>query len=290
MPNNDKRIVLVTGSTDGIGKLTAQRLAEMGDAVLIHGRSPEKVRSTAEDVRRASGNPAVAHVTADLASLAEVRRMATDVDQRCDRLDVLINNAGVLPAEAPKGERPVSKDGFELCLAVNYLAPFLLTHLLMPLLRAAPAARILNVSSAAQETVDFDDLMLENTAYAPLHAYARSKLALAMFTMELSERLAESPITVNCLHPGTLLDTNMVRQAFSQPQGSAASGAEVEVYLATAPELTDVSGHYFDRTSKARANDQAYDAQARTRLWQDSLALTGLVAYLKTEEQAISVP
>ena len=290
MPNNDKRIVLVTGSTDGIGKLTAQRLAEMGDAVLIHGRSPEKVRSTAEEIRRKSGNPAVAHVTADLASLAEVRRMATDVDQRYDRLDVLINNAGVLPAEAPKGERPISADGFELCLAVNYLAPFLLTHLLMPLLRAAPAARVLNVSSAAQETVDFDDLMLENTAYAPMHAYARSKLALAMFTMELSQRLAKEPITVNCLHPGTLLDTKMVRQAFSHPQGSPASGAEVEVYLATDPELADVSGEYFDRKSKARAHDQAYDEQARTRLWQRSLALTGLATYLKSGEQAVSGP
>lgn len=290
MPNNDKRIALVTGSTDGIGKLTAQRLAEMGDAVLIHGRSLEKVRSTAEEIRRKSGNPAVAHVTADLASLAEVRRMATDVDQRYDRLDVLINNAGVLPAEAPKGERPISADGFELCLAVNYLAPFLLTHLLMPLLRAAPAARILNVSSAAQENVDFDDLMLENTAYAPMHAYARSKLALAMFTMELSQRLAKEPITVNCLHPGTLLDTKMVRRAFSHPQGSAASGAEVEVYLATDPELADVSGAYFDRKSKARAHDQAYDEQARTRLWQRSLALTGLAAYLKSGEQAVSGP
>lgn len=290
MPNNDKRIALVTGSTDGIGKLTAQRLAEMGDAVLIHGRSLEKVRSTAEEIRRKSGNPAVAHVTADLASLAEVRRMATDVDQRYDRLDILINNAGVLPAEAPKGERPISADGFELCLAVNYLAPFLLTHLLMPLLRAAPAARILNVSSAAQENVDFDDLMLENTAYAPMHAYARSKLALAMFTMELSQRLAKEPITVNCLHPGTLLDTKMVRRAFSHPQGSAASGAEVEVYLATDPELADVSGAYFDRKSKARAHDQAYDEQARTRLWQRSLALTGLAAYLKSGEQAVSGP
>ena len=290
MPNNDKRIALVTGSTDGIGKLTAQRLAQMGDAVLIHGRSPEKVRSTAEGIRRKSGNPAVAHVTADLASLAEVRRMATDVDQRYERLDVLINNAGVLPAEAPKGERPISADGFELCLAVNYLAPFLLTHLLMPLLRAAPAARILNVSSAAQETVDFDDLMLENTAYAPMHAYARSKLALAMFTMELSQRLAKEPITVNCLHPGTLLDTKMVRRAFSHPQGSAASGAEVEVYLATAPEMADVSGEYFDRKSKARAHEQVYDEQARTRLWQRSLALTGLATYLKAAEQAVSGP
>jgi NAD(P)-dependent dehydrogenase (short-subunit alcohol dehydrogenase family) len=276
MPNSDKKIVLVTGSTDGIGKLTAQRLAEMDMAVLVHGRDPEKVQTTAEEIRRASGNPAIAHVTADLASLAEVRRMATDISQRYNRLDVLINNAGVLPAKAKRGLRPLSEDGHELCLAVNYLAPFLLTHLLMPLLKAAPAARILNVSSVAQETVDCDDLDLEQGPYTPMNAYARSKLALAMFTMELSARLAEASITANCLHPGTLLDTKMVRQAFSHAMGRAESGAEVEVYLATAPELEGVSGAYFDRKSKARAHEQAYDARARTRLWQQSLTLTGL--------------
>ena len=280
MTSNDRNIILVTGSTDGIGKLTAQRLAERGDTVLIHGRSPETVRRTAEEIRRQSGNAAVAHVTADLASLAEVRRLATNVEQYCDRLDVLINNAGVLPAEAPKGERPVSEDGYELCLAVNYLAPFLLTHLLMPLLRAAPAARILNVSSAAQETVDVDDLMLEKTAYTPMHAYARSKLALAMFTMELNERLGVTSITVNCLHPGTLLDTKMVRRAFSHPQGSAASGADVEVHLATAPELAGVSGAYYDRTTRSRAHEQAYERHSRERLWQRTLELTGLAAHL----------
>jgi len=276
MPEGDKRIILITGSTDGIGKLTAQRLAAMDAAVLVHGRDPEKVQSTAEAIRRASGNPAVAHVTADLASLAEVRRMAADVRQRYDRLDVLINNAGVLPAGGGAHERPLSQDGHELCLAVNYLAPFLLTHLLMPLLKAAPAARILNVSSVAQETVDCDDLDMEKGAYAPMQAYARSKLALAMFTMALDARLADEAITVNCLHPGTLLDTKMVRQAFSQPQGRAESGAEVEVYLATSPDLEGVSGNYFDRKTKARAHDQAYDRAARERLWQRSLELTGL--------------
>jgi NAD(P)-dependent dehydrogenase (short-subunit alcohol dehydrogenase family) len=276
MPNSDKHVILVTGSTDGIGKLTALCLAEMGAAVVVHGRQPEKVLATTEEIRRASGNPAVAHVTADLASLAEVRRMAADISRRYDRLDVLINNAGVLPVAGEKHERPLSEDGHELCLAVNYLAPFLLTHLLRPLLRAAPAARILNVSSVAQETVDCDDLDMEKGAYAPMQAYGRSKLALAMFTMELSDRIANDPMTVNCLHPGTLLDTKMVRQAFSRPRGSAESGAEVEVYLATSPEVEGVSGIYFDRKSKARAHAQAYDREARHHLWQRSLELTGL--------------
>ncbi len=127
-----------------------------------------------------------------------------------------------------------------------------------------------------KKPVDCDDLGMEKGAYAPMHAYGRSKLALAMFTMELSDRIANDPMTVNCLHPGTLLDTKMVRQAFSRPRGSAESGAEVEVYLATSPEVEGVSGIYFDRKSKARAHAQAYDREARHHLWQRSLELTGL--------------
>jgi NAD(P)-dependent dehydrogenase (short-subunit alcohol dehydrogenase family) len=183
----------------------------------------------------------------------------------------------VLPAGSQGGQQRYSKDGHDLCLAVNYLAPFLLTHLLLPLLRASDAARIVNVSSAAQEPVDFEDLMLENN-YSPMKAYSRSKLALAMFTVELARRLEEEHITVNCLHPGSLLDTKMVRERFGQPQGSAESGAEVEVYVATASELDGVSGVYFDRKNRSRAHSQAYDSRARQQLWQISLGLTGLSA------------
>ena len=274
MQEPDKPVALVTGSTDGIGNLTARRLAELDWTVLVHGRDPEKVSRVAADIRQASGNPGVAGFTADLASLAAVRRLADAVREDHPRLDVLINNAGVLPAGANGNERHFSDDGYELCLAVNHLAPFLLTRSLIPCLEASPAARILNVSSVAQETVDFDDLMLD-TGYRPMRAYARSKLALTMFTMALHERLQDSAITVNCLHPGTLLDTNMVRQAAFRPLGSAASGAEVEVHLATAPELAGVSGVYFDRKTPARAHAQAYDRQARERLWRISLELTG---------------
>jgi NAD(P)-dependent dehydrogenase (short-subunit alcohol dehydrogenase family) len=281
MTPNDQKIILLTGATDGIGKLAAGRLADLGHTVLVHGRSPGKVERVTAEIRKASGNRNLSPFTADLASLAEVRRLAEGLRDRFDRLDVLINNAGVLPAKEDKGERPLSEDGHELCLAVNYLAPFLLTHLLMPLLRAAPAARILNVSSAAQERVDCDDLELEKETYAPMHAYARSKLALAMFTMELNDRLKadNDKTTVNCLHPGTLLDTKMVRQAFSRPQGGAESGADVEVYLAVSPDVEGVSGAYFDRKTRARAHDQAYDLESRDRLWQRTLALTGLVTY-----------
>lgn len=277
-PPIDEKVFLVSGSTDGIGRLTAQRLADRG-AVLVHGRDRQKVRSVVDDIRGQSGRPNVSGTIADLASLEDVRRLAKEIRDRTDRLDVLINNAGVLPTKADNGERPLSSDGHELCMAVNYLAPFLLTSLLLPLLRGTPGARILNVSSAAQETVDLDDLMLENGAYRPMHAYACSKLALAMFTMELSDRLAEEDVTVNCLHPGSLLDTKMVRRAFSRPWGSADSGAEVVVHLATAPELAGVSGIYFDRKTRSRAHDQAYDRKARQRLWKRSLELTGLKDY-----------
>ncbi len=276
MAPNDPPVILITGSTDGIGELAALRLARNGATVLVHGRRPEKVRRVADDIRRETGDERQIGFIGDLAALEAVRRLADDIGGHYDRLDVLINNAGVLPPDG--GERPVSEDGFELCMAVNYLAPFLLTHLLMPLLQASPAARILNVSSAAQETVDLDDLMLEKTAYTPMRAYARSKLALAMFSMELSDRLEAASITVNCLHPGTLLDTKMVRQAFSQPRGSADAGAEVEAYLATSSDLEGVSGVYFDRKTRSRANEQAYDADARQRLWHRSLDLTGLKA------------
>jgi len=274
--NNQKRF-LVTGSTDGIGRLTAGRLAGMGQAVLVHGRDPEKVEAAADDIRRESGNPEVSGIVADFSSLNRVRRLAAELGDRYDRLDVLINNAGVLPVEEGKNGRPLSEDGHELCMAVNYLAPFLLTNLLLPLLLSASGARILNVSSVAQDKVDLDDLMLEKDDYAPMHAYACSKLALAMFTMELSDRLGKKNATVNCLHPGSLLDTKMVRRAFSRPQGSADSGAEVEVYLATSPELANVTGVYFDRKARSRAHAQAYDRRSRERLWRTSLELTGLV-------------
>ena len=164
-------------------------------------------------------------------------------------------------------------------MAVNYRAPCLLTHLLLPLLRASNAARLVNVSSAAQEPVDFQDPMLTQNDYSPMTAYSRSKLALTMFTFEMDQRLAEENITVNCLHPGSLLDTKMVRRAFTHPQGSAESGAAVEVYVATSPELEGVSGIYFNQMQRSRAHSQAYDPQARQKLWQISLESTGLATH-----------
>ncbi|AOY57651.1 MULTISPECIES: SDR family oxidoreductase [Desulfococcus] len=265
--------ILITGATDGIGRITAERLAQMGARVLLHGRDPEKCRAARDEIRRETGSDKLEFYVADFSSLPEVRRMAAEVLAAHDGLDVLINNAGVLPVPGGKKDRPRSDQGHELCMAVNYLAPFLLTILLLPLLRASGAARIVNVSSAAQEAIDFEDFMLAD-GYSPMRAYARSKLALAMFTIELDRRLKSDGITVNCLHPGSLLDTKMVRQAFGTPQGTAESGAEVEVYVAVSPDVDGVSGAYFDRMTQAEAHAQAYDAEIRQRLWALSLELT----------------
>ncbi|MEJ2637910.1 MAG: SDR family NAD(P)-dependent oxidoreductase, partial [Calditrichia bacterium] len=168
-----------------------------------------------------------------------------------------------------------SKDGYELRLAVNYLAPFLLTHLLLPALKAAAPSRVVNVSSAGQSPVDFDAIMLEKNFDAG-RAYSRSKLALIMFSFELTARLKDENITVNCLHPGTYLDTNMVRHSGIKPWGEPESGAEAEVYLAVSGELEGVTGQYFNVKSEAKASPQVYDLEARKRLWELSLKLTNL--------------
>jgi NAD(P)-dependent dehydrogenase (short-subunit alcohol dehydrogenase family) len=268
------RVVLITGATDGIGRLSAGRLAARGAAVLLHGRHAERCAGVKAEIERATGNRKIFTYTADLADLAQVRSLGAAILKEHPRLDVLVNNAGIGPGPA-RNPRALSAQGFELRLAVNYLAPFLLTHLLLPALRRAPAARIVNVTSAAQQTIDFDDPMLTRH-YSPMRAYAQSKLALTMFTFDLAETLRDTPITVNCLHPGTLLDTKMVREAFAAPLGNPRSGAEAEVHLATDPHLEAVSGKYFFEKQEARAEAQAYDREARRKLRALSAGWVGL--------------
>lgn len=267
--------MLITGSTDGIGKIAAMRLALMGATVFVHGRDPEKCRAVRDEIWKASGNPKVKYFLADFSSLHDVVHMASAFGEIQNHLDVLINNAGVFPTGREDRNRHLSVQEYDLCFSVNYLAPFLLTHLLLPALRAAPSARIINVTSAAQEAIDFNDLMTFHN-YSPMLTYARSKLALTMFTFELHQLLKEENITVNCLHPGNLLNTKMVLGIPSEPMGDAEAGADAEVYMATAPELEDVSGTYFDRKTPAHAHEQAYDKEARRLLWRISLELTDL--------------
>ena len=253
--------ILVTGATDGLGKRLARELAAKGTTVLVHGRSPERLEATLEEVRSQTSSQKVGSYLADLSSLAAVRDLADRIISEYDRLDVLVNNAGIIVQE-----RKESEDGYELTFAVNYLSHFLLTSLLLPLLKDSAPARVVNVASAGQSPIDFDDPMLER-GYDAMRAYAMSKLAQIMFTFELAERLSGTGVSVNALHPASLMDTKMVLDTFGYTMSTVEEGTEAVVRLAVSPELEGVTGRYFDGTREARANRQAYDPQARDRLW-----------------------
>jgi len=198
-----------------------------------------------------------------------VRELAERILTEEGRLDVLVNNAGIA-----SGKRRVSEDGVELTFAVNYLSHFLLAELLMPLLRNSAPARIVNVASAGQSPIDFSDPMLERE-YDTMRAYSQSKLAQIMFTFDLAERESNTGVTANALHPASLMDTKMVRESFGYTMSTVEEGAEAVVRLVVSPEVEGVTGAYFDGTSEARANRQAYDPQARERLWTLSEQLCG---------------
>jgi NAD(P)-dependent dehydrogenase (short-subunit alcohol dehydrogenase family) len=261
--------VLVTGATDGLGRRVAFDLAAGGATVLLHGRNPERLEATLEEIRGETGNEKGGSYLTDLSSLREVRGLAERVLAEQDRLDVLVNNAGIIV-----GERRESEDGYELTFAVNYLAHFLLTRLLLPLLRDSAPARIVNVASAGQSPIDFDDVMPEQ-GYSAMRAYRQSKLAQVMFTFELAQRLEGSRVTVNALHPASLMETKMVIETFGSSMSTVEEGAEATVRLATSPELEGVTGRYFDGTREGRADAQAYDEGARKRLWNLSEELCG---------------
>lgn len=273
----EQQTILITGATDGIGRGTAEALARLGATVLIHGRNAERLSTTREDIASRTGNARLETFEADFASIAHVRRFADEVAAAHQSLDVLINNAGIGRGPRGKQHREVGAEGHELRFQVNHLAPFLLEHLLLPLLKNAAPARIVNVASAGQRAIDFDDAMLERR-YDGVEAYCQSKLAMIMGTFELARRLDAAEVTVNALHPGTLLDTKMVREGFGEPLGPVEIGIEAETFLATSPDLEGVTGEYFDRTQRARANGQAYDLDARAALWRLSEKLTGLTA------------
>jgi NAD(P)-dependent dehydrogenase (short-subunit alcohol dehydrogenase family) len=270
-----QKTALVTGTTDGVGKLVARELARGGARVLLHGRNAEKGAALLAALRAETGNDRLEFCRADLASLADVRALADDVARRTDRLDILVNNAGVGSKSRGVSGRETSRDGHELRFAVNYLAPFLLTHLLLPTLRRSAPARIVNVSSAGQQAIDFGDVMLTR-GYDGVRAYCQSKLAQILFTVELAERLKGSGVTVTCLHPSTYMNTTMVRTAGHTPISKVEDGADAVMNLATAPALEGRTGLYFNRKQEARADPQAYDARARAALWTLSLRLCGL--------------
>ena len=267
-----EQTILITGSTDGLGRETAGALAERGATMLVHGRDGERGERVAAELRERTGNDGHRAYVADLALLDHVRLLAAELAEENDRLDALINNAGI--AMRDSGRR-LSGDGHELTLAVNYLSHFLLTELLLPLLVRSAPARIVNVASVGQAPIDFDDPMLER-GYEGFRAYAQSKLAQIMFTFELAERLNPLEVTVNALHPATLMDTKMVREGFGRVLSSVDEGVRALVRLVASPDLDGVSGRYFDGLEESTADEQAYDPEARRRLRELSLRLCGL--------------
>jgi NAD(P)-dependent dehydrogenase (short-subunit alcohol dehydrogenase family) len=266
------KTALVTGSTDGVGRLVAKRLAEASFHVYVHGRDQKRGDEAVAEIRATGG--AADFLRADLSALTEVRLLAKAVLDRADRLDLLVNNAGIGSA-GPAGTRQTSRDGYELRFAVNYLAGFELTRLLLPLLKKSAPARIVNVSSLGQQAIDFSDVMLTRD-YTGTRAYCQSKLAQILFTMDLAEELEGSGVTVNALHPATYMATTMVRAAGVTPVSTVDEGAEAILQLALSPSLERRSGLYFNGLREARANAQAYDAKARERLRDISHELTGV--------------
>ncbi|MGK9230995.1 SDR family oxidoreductase [Inquilinus limosus] len=266
------KTVLITGSTDGVGRWVARRLAAGGAHVLLHGRNEERSRAVLEEIRAEGGS--AEFLPADLSSLAEVRRLAEAVLARHDRLDLLINNAGIGTGPDPN-RRETSADGHELRFAVNYLAGFLLTRLLLPTLRRSAPARIVNVASAGQQAIDFDDVMLTR-GYSGVRAYCQSKLAQILFTFDLAEELRGSGVTATCLHPATYMDTTMVRQSGTRPISTVEEGGEAILALAVSPEREGESGVYYSGQRQARPLAQAEDPAAREKLRRLSAQLTGL--------------
>jgi NAD(P)-dependent dehydrogenase (short-subunit alcohol dehydrogenase family) len=266
------RTILITGATDGLGRALARSLAAAGDTVILHGRDEARLKDVADEIGAAHGRALT--LRADLADLSQVRRLAEDVRDATDRLDVLVSNAGIGSGMPAGRSRATSRDGYELRFAVNYLAGFLLTLELLPLLRRSAPARIVNVASIGQHPIDFGDLMIEK-GYNGGRAYGQSKLAQIMSGFELAARVSAAEVTVNSLHPATYMPTKMVLEEVGHSIDDLEVGIAATARLAADPDLATVTGRFFDRTREARANAQAYDAAARTELWNRSLELVG---------------
>jgi NAD(P)-dependent dehydrogenase (short-subunit alcohol dehydrogenase family) len=267
------KTVLVTGANQGIGKAAALALARQGARVVMVARNPDKGRAALADVEAASGSREVELIVADLSSQSEIRRAAEEYRSRHQRLDVLINNAGVFVPE-----RHVTVDGLEETFAVNHLASFLLTRELLPLLKASAPSRIVNVSSEAHRhaRMTWEDLQFANRGYRGFRAYGQSKLANVLFTYELARRLEGTGVTVNALHPG------VIGSGFGQTYGGAMSvlvklarpfmltpedGARTTVYLASSPEVEGVSGRYFSKCRPVKSNGISYCEASQKKLW-----------------------
>jgi retinol dehydrogenase-12 len=275
------KVCIVTGATSGIGFVTAQALAHQGATVLVVGRNPERSAATVSHIQQETGNSAVEAMVADLSAQAQVRQLASEVQRRFSQVDLLINNAGALFAQ-----RQLSQEGIEMTFALNHLAYFLLTNLLLERLKASASARIINVSSEAHRGAQLDFAYLQGQhRYRGWRAYTRSKLANILFTYELARRLEGTAAVTNALHPG-FVATNFGRnnrgitavlwRILQLAAISPEQGAETIVYVASSAEVQDATGRYFVKKEAVRSSEASYDRAAAERLWQVSAELTGL--------------
>lgn len=272
----DGKICLVTGGNAGIGKATALGLAQLGATVVIVARARERGETAVADIQRAAERTDVGLLLADLSSQEQIRQLAEEFGREYGRLDVLVNNAGIIPQS-----RQLSEDGLEMQFAVNHMAYFLLTHLLLDMLKNSTPSRIINVSSMVHgwSTLDFDDLQNEKS-YQPTRVYAQTKLMNVLFTYELARRLAGSGVTANCLHPG-VIGTRLNAHYAGRIQSGDASlselmrGAATSIYLASSPEVADVTGRYFVDSEERRSTAVSYDEAIAQKLWEISVDLIG---------------
>ena len=270
---------MVTGANTGIGKATALGLAKMGSSVVLVCRSRERGEAALSEIKRESGNDSVYLLVADLSSLASIRQLADEFKANYPTLHVLVNNAGLIPKK-----RTVTEDGLETQFAVNHLAYFLVTNLMLDTIKASAPARIVNVSSTVHNrgSIDFDDLQSERS-YRPGYVYSWTKLANVLFTYELARRLEGTNVTVNCLHPGAVA-TNLLADYMPKPFRFVArivgvspeKGAQTPLYLATSPEVEGVSGKYFDNKKAVPSSADSHDKNTASRLWRVSAELAGL--------------
>jgi NAD(P)-dependent dehydrogenase (short-subunit alcohol dehydrogenase family) len=267
MRDMSEQVILVTGATDGLGRGVAAELASRGATVLLHGRSQERLDRTANELRAQTGSQKLRTYRADFASLAEVRAMAQEIRANEQRLDVLVNNAGI----GFLSERQESEDGYELVFQVDYLAGYLLTRELLGLLESSAPARIVFVASIGQAPIDFDDPMLERT-YDAYQAYSQAKLAQISQAFDLAERL--DGVTATALHPSTFMPTKILPPG-AEPRSTLREGIDATVRLAADPAMEGVTGAYFDVQRESRAHEQAYDPDARARLRALSEELVG---------------
>jgi NAD(P)-dependent dehydrogenase (short-subunit alcohol dehydrogenase family) len=264
------KIVLITGATDGIGRETAYQLAKKKAIIIIHGIDLSKLKKTADEIKKGTGNNNMDFIKGDLSSLNEIKEMSNRIKERYDKIDILINNGGLF-----SHDKRLSVDGFELTFAVNYLSHFYLTFLLFDIIKKIPQARIINVSSMAHSSdLDFNNIQGEEK-YSGYTAYSYSKLLNILFTFELAEKTKNSGITVNCLHPG-VINTKLLREGWGLGGDSVSEGAKTTVYLASSNDVNGITGKYFTNSSVSEPAQISYDKEIRKKVWQLSEKLLGI--------------